>query len=102
MDSGFQVLNSSICKWNIGFRIPIVSGIPDSLCCIPDSKTQDSGFHKQKFPDSGIRILLHGGALGLEKMCFLFFELKWRLESRQHRGDFLSWFQSSHYYCFSY
>ena len=31
----------------LGFRIPIVSGIPDS-------KTQDSGFHKQKFP--GFRI----------------------------------------------
>ena len=32
------------------FRIPIVSGIPDSLNCILDSKAQDSGFHKQKFP----------------------------------------------------
>ena len=47
-----------------GFRIPIVSGIPDSLSCIPDSKAQildssaknllDSELHKQKFPDSGI------------------------------------------------
>ena len=27
-----------------------VSGIPDSLSCIPDSKDQDFGFHKQKFP----------------------------------------------------
>ena len=25
-------------------------GIPDSLSCIPDSKVQDSVFHKQKFP----------------------------------------------------
>ena len=25
-----------------GFRIPIVSGIPESLSCIPDSKAQDS------------------------------------------------------------
>ena len=37
--------------------IPILSRIPDSLSCIPDSKAQDSGFHKQKFhgfhnPDS--------------------------------------------------
>ena len=37
--------------------IPILSRIPDSLGCIPDSKVQDSGFHKQKFhgfhdPDS--------------------------------------------------
>ena len=28
----------------LGFRIPIVSGILDSLSCIPDSKTQDFGF----------------------------------------------------------
>ena len=37
--------------------IPILSMIPDSLSCIPDSKVQDSGFHKEKFhgfhnPDS--------------------------------------------------
>ena len=45
----------------------------------------DSEFHKQNFADSGIRIPLHGGALCLEKLCFLLFALKWRLESRQHR-----------------
>ena len=33
----------------LGFWIPIVSGIPDSLSCIPDSKAQDCGFHKQNF-----------------------------------------------------
>ena len=32
--------------WTLVF----VSGIPDSLSCIPDCKAQDSGFHKQKFP----------------------------------------------------
>ena len=32
------------------FRIPVVSGILDSLNSIPDSKPQDSGFRKQKFP----------------------------------------------------
>ena len=42
------------------FRIPIVSRIPDSLSCILDSKTQDSGFHKPNFPGSRIRIPLHG------------------------------------------
>ena len=41
----------------LGFWIPIISRIPDSLSCIPDSKAQDSGFHKQNFygfrdPDS--------------------------------------------------
>ena len=40
---GFQYLSVEL-----KFLIPIVSGIPDSLNCIP--KTQDSGFHKQKFP----------------------------------------------------
>ena len=30
--------------------ILIVSRIPDSLSCIPESKSQDSKFHKQKFP----------------------------------------------------
>lgn len=38
----------------------IVCAIPDSLSSIPDSKTQNSGFHKQNFPDSRIRITLHG------------------------------------------
>ena len=36
-----------------GFWIPNFSRIPDSLSCIPDSKAQDSGFHKKKFP--GVR-----------------------------------------------
>ena len=35
----------------LGFWIPIVSGILDSLSCIPDSKTQDCGFHTPKFPE---------------------------------------------------
>ena len=50
--TGFQHLSVEL-----GFWIPIVSGIPDSLSCTPDSKTQDFRFHKQKFlrfqnPDS--------------------------------------------------
>ena len=55
---------------------------------IPHSTSKnfsDSEFHKQNLADSGIRIPLHGGALCLEKLCFLLFALKWRLESRQHR-----------------
>ena len=38
---------------DLGVRITIVSGIPDCLSCIPDSKAQGSLFHKQKFP--GVR-----------------------------------------------
>ena len=34
----------------LGFRLPIDSGIADSLSCIPDSKAKDSGFQKQKIP----------------------------------------------------
>ena len=45
--------------WERQLLIPVVIGIPDSLSCIPDSKAQDSGFHKEKFPHSGIRISLH-------------------------------------------
>ena len=68
----------------LGFRIPIVSGILDSLSCIPDSKTQDFGFQSlaefwipravfripgkprildstnKNVPDSGIWIPLYG------------------------------------------
>ena len=37
--TGFQSLSVEL-----GFWIPIIGAIPDSLSCIPDSKTQDSGF----------------------------------------------------------
>ena len=39
----------------LGFWIPILSGILDSLSYILDSKAWDSGFHKQNFP--GFRFL---------------------------------------------
>ena len=32
------------------FQIPFISGIPDSLSCIRDSKAKDLGFYLQKFP----------------------------------------------------
>ena len=50
VDSGFQLLDSRSFSVKLWFPIRIVSGISDSYTCIPDSKTQDSGFHKQKFP----------------------------------------------------
>ena len=58
VDSRFQVLDSKSLSVGLGFWIPIVSGIPDSMSCIPDSKTRDCGFHKQNF--SGSRVPLHG------------------------------------------
>ena len=51
--TGFQSLSREL-----GFWIPIVIGIPDSFSCIPDSKTQDFGFHKQNF--LGFRIPQQG------------------------------------------
>ena len=58
--TGFQYLSVEL-----GFWIAMISGIPDSLSCIPDSKTQDSGFHKQNYiQDSRFRILLHGANSG--------------------------------------
>ena len=46
MDSRVQLLDSRSFSVELGFRIPIVSGILDFYGCIPDSKAQDSGFHK--------------------------------------------------------
>ena len=41
--------------WSVELRswIPIVSGIPDSLGHVPDSKAQDSWFHRKIFPHFG-------------------------------------------------
>ena len=68
MDSGFQLLDSRSFSVELGFRIQIVSGIPGSYTCIPDSKAQDSGFHKQKFsrfriPDAKISRIPESGFL---------------------------------------
>ena len=68
VDSGFQVMDFSLCQWNldcgfqslVGFQIPctvfriLKPRIPESTCKI----FPDFGFHKQKF--SGIRNPLHG------------------------------------------
>ena len=49
-DSSYWIPNS--LKVGLGFRIPIVRRIRDSLTCIPDSTSKN-------FPDSGIWIPLH-------------------------------------------
>ena len=70
VDSGFQTINFELLL-ELGFRILIVSGIPDFLSWIPDSLVQDFQFYKNKFydwiwipqakfPDSKIWITLHG------------------------------------------
>ena len=54
LDSWFQVLDSKSSSVELAFWIPVVCGIPDSLSCIPDSKSQDSGFHEQLYPRNQI------------------------------------------------
>ena len=51
-DSRFQIPGTGFQPFSVelGLWIPIVSGIPDSLSCIPDSKAQDTGLRKQNFP----------------------------------------------------
>ena len=52
-DSGLHRLDSGFLSVELGFRIPIVSRIPNSLSCIPDStESQDSRFTHFWFPDS--------------------------------------------------
>ena len=50
---GLQILDSCICHYNLDSGFHSFSGIPDSLSCIPHSKTQDSRFfifQEQNFP----------------------------------------------------
>ena len=57
--SPFLCVKNQCLSVELGFWIPIVRGIPDSLRCIPDSKAQDSDFTGKNFLDSGIRVLFH-------------------------------------------
>ena len=52
-DSRYWITDSLSVK--LGSRIPIVTGILDSLSCFLDFKVQGSGFYKQNF--FGFRIL---------------------------------------------
>ena len=49
---GFQIQGTEFqfLPEELGLWIPIVSGIPESLRCVPDCKAQYSWFYKQKFP----------------------------------------------------
>ena len=96
VDSGFQLLNSRLCQGNLdsglqslvcfripgtesqslsgelGFWIPIVSWIPDSLRCVSDFKAQGPGFQLQKFPDS----LIWGDVSGYSSLRWGIFRSK--------------------------
>ena len=61
VDFGFQVLYVfQSLSVELLFWISIVSGIPDSLSCILDSKASISDSTSKNFTDSGIRIPLQG------------------------------------------
>ena len=69
VDSGFQSPGSRFLSLELGFRIPVVTGIPDSLSCIADSEAQSSkaqtfGFRVPEAKISGIQIPLHGAKIG--------------------------------------
>ena len=55
LDSGFRIPGNWLqcLSVELGFWIPIVSGIPYSLHCIPDSKAQISDSTSKNFPESG-------------------------------------------------
>ena len=58
MDSRFQILDSGLFvsrTWipDSAFRIPIISGIPDSLSCSPDSTSKISDIQESGSPLHG-------------------------------------------------
>ena len=62
----------------LGFHIPLVSRILNSLNLIPDSKAQGSGFHELKFPTiqnhgETLRIHLNGNTIGFPQRCIFKF-----------------------------
>ena len=65
-DSRYCISDSLSVK--LGFQIRVVSGIPDTLSCMSDSKAQDSGSTSKIFSDSAFQIPLHWAKLFLCKL----------------------------------
>ena len=63
VNSGFPSLSVAPVSW-----IPFLSGIPDSLSCIPYSKAHDSGFHRKNFQNSRIPVPFMGKTMGVNKL----------------------------------
>ena len=95
LDSGFHAVDSwsrsdtefwiiNFLPVELRFRIPVVSGIPDSLGCIPGSPTS------KNFPDSGIRISLQGHtASGNQCSAFLNTPIRLQIISLWHDVKFI-------------
>ena len=83
LDSTQWIPDSRSLSVGLGFWIPIVTGIPDSLSCIPDPKAQDSG--SKNFPDSVIWIPLRGESFSrmVSRRAFIYVEsVFWRVYDR--------------------
>ena len=57
LDSGFQEVNPNSLSVELGFRIPVVGGIPDSLSCIWIPKPRIPVSKNKNFLNSGSRFL---------------------------------------------
>ena len=105
MDSGFQVLDSSFCEWNldsgfqslVGLRIPcVIFRIPTPK--IPDSTSKtfpDFGFHKHIFPE--FRNPLHESSLRVTLGTYIVHEPsaeKWQIVTTRG-GKCYQWFFES-------
>ena len=92
VDSGFQVVNpNSLSVEQFKFQIPIVSGIPDSLSCIPDSKAQNSRFHGKNFPGFWNPHSLTWGEMSFTWYKTAMLESTTRTGTRQKSSHYLKW-----------
>ena len=98
LDSGFRTARIPDSRdWNLelGFRIPINSGMADFLSCIPDSKAQDFtskfsqilDYTSKNFLDSGIWIPLHEA----NHRHFFFWNPFTQTKSRQNKNSPKKW-----------
>ena len=95
MDSGFQAMDSSL---QLGLWIPIISGISEPLSWIfPNSKSQDSGFHKQIFQDSGFHKKKFAGFRILDSLHGAILYIK-QLHTTVSNKQFLWWIEMNHVY----
>ena len=108
--SRFQVLDSSLCQWNLDSRFHSVVRIQRAILPIPKPRIPDST--SKNFPDSGIQIPLHlgvtinfqgriqefliggwrgvGSKLWFRKDSLSFFVANYRIYSINHPGRLLN------------
>ena len=110
--SRFQVLDSSLCQWNLDSWFHSVVRIQGAVLPIPKPRIPDST--SKNFPDYGIQISLHLGVtitfqgqiqefligglrggwgpnFGSERTRWAFFVANYRIYSINHPGRLLGW-----------